>query len=108
LAEGWVAGAVVDGELVARAHTSCQSATYADVAIATRELWQGQGLATAAARLVCHQVQQHGCTPIWSTTLDNHASRRVAEKLGFEDWSHLTYLIAEPVSHSIVSGSLCK
>jgi hypothetical protein len=59
LAEGWIAGAVMDGELVARAHTSCHSATYADVAIATREQWQGQGLATAAASLVC----QHGIAP---------------------------------------------
>jgi hypothetical protein len=98
LAEGWIAGAVVDGELVARAHTSCHSATYADVAIATREQWQGQGLATAAASLVCQRVQQNGRTPIWSTTLDNHASRRVAQKLGFEDCSQLTYVIAETAS----------
>jgi GNAT superfamily N-acetyltransferase len=95
LAEGWVAGAVVDGELVARAHTSCHSVTYADVAIATREQWQGQGLATAAASLVCQRVQQDGRTPIWSTTEDNHVSRRVAQKLGFEDYSQLIYVIAE-------------
>jgi hypothetical protein len=94
LAEGWVAGAVVEGALVARAHTSCQSATYADVAIATREHWQGQGLATAAASLVCQQVHQTGLTPIWSTTVDNHASRKVAQKLGFADYSQLTYVIA--------------
>jgi GNAT superfamily N-acetyltransferase len=99
LAEGWVSGAVVDGELVARAHTSCHSATYADVAIATREQWQGQGLATAAASLVCQHVQQNGRTPIWSTTMDNLASRRVAQKLGFQDYSQLTYLIAVTASN---------
>ena len=98
LAEGWIAGAVVDGELVARAHTSCHSATYADVAIATREQWQGQGLATAAASLVCHHVQLKGRTPVWSTTLDNYASSRVAQKLGFEDYSQLTYVVAETAS----------
>jgi GNAT superfamily N-acetyltransferase len=94
LTEGWVAGAVVEGALVARAHTSCQSATYADVAIATREQWQGQGLATAAASTVCQQVQQHGLTPIWSTAVDNHASRHVAQKLGFTDYSQLAFVIA--------------
>jgi hypothetical protein len=98
LAEGWVAGAVVDGELVARAHTSCQSATYADVAISTREHRQGQGLATAAASMVCQQVQLHGCTPIWSTMVDNHASRQVAQKLRFTDYSQLTYVIAQTAS----------
>jgi GNAT superfamily N-acetyltransferase len=99
LAEGWVAGAVVDGELVARAHTSCQSAMYADVAIATREHWRGQGLATAAASIVCQQVQLDGLTPIWSTTVDNQASRQVAQKLGFTDYSQLTHVIAQTASN---------
>jgi GNAT superfamily N-acetyltransferase len=95
LAEGFVAGAVVDGRLVARAHTSCQSARYADIAVATDEQWRGQGLATAAASLVCQQVQQQRRTPIWSTSVDNWASRKIAEKLGFVEWSHLVYLTPE-------------
>ena len=92
LAEGVVAGAIHQRELVARAHTSCHSARYADVAIATREDWRGRGLASAAASLVCERVQRLGRTPIWSTTADNHASRRVAAKLGFVAWSQVIYL----------------
>lgn len=83
LAEGHVAGAIIDGTLVARAHTSCQSPRYADVAVATLEQWRGNGLATAAASLVCEQVQQSGRTPVWTTSTDNHASQRIAQKLGF-------------------------
>lgn len=92
LAEGVVVGAIYQRELVARAHTSCHSARYADVAIATREEWRGRGLATAAASLVCERVQQQGRTPIWSTSADNGASRRIAEKLGFTELSQVTYL----------------
>lgn len=92
LTEGVVAGAIHQRELVARAHTSCHSPHYADVAIATREGWRGRGLATAAASLACERVQQQGRTPIWSTTADNHASRRVATKLGFVTWSQVIYL----------------
>lgn len=89
LAEGYVAGAVVGGELVARAHTSCQSPLYADVAVATAPDWRGKGLASAAASLVCARVQESGRTPVWSTTLDNLASQRIAQMLGFEVYGHV-------------------
>jgi hypothetical protein len=92
LAEGCVAGAVVDGRLVARAHTSCQSPRYADVAVATAEESRGKGLATAAASLVCEQVQRSGRIPVWSTGGDNLASQRIAAKLGFVLQSRLTHL----------------
>ncbi len=99
LAEGVTAGALVEGQLVARAHTSCHSARYADVAIATREEWRGHGLATATAGLVCERVQRDGRIPIWSTDSDNRASRRVAEKLGFVEWSRVTYISVDAPHH---------
>lgn len=83
LAEGYAAGAVIDGALVARAHTSCQSPRFSDVAVATAEQWRGKGLASAAASLVCEHVQRSGRVPVWSTTHDNLASQRIARKLGF-------------------------
>jgi predicted GNAT family acetyltransferase len=96
LAEGYVAGAVVDDVLVARAHTSCQSSRYADVAVATAEVWRGNGLASAAASLVCEEAQQSGRIPIWSTTWDNTASQRIAQKLGFITYSQVTYISHVP------------
>lgn len=93
LAEGYVAGAVIAGVLVARAHTSCQSSGYADVAVATLEQWRGNGLATAAASLVCEQVRRSGRTPVWSTSSDNLASRRIARKLGFVVHAHVTTIV---------------
>jgi GNAT superfamily N-acetyltransferase len=95
LMEGIVAAAVQDGQCIARAHTSCQSKRYADIAIVTRDDYQGQGLGTAAASLACEHAQRAGRTPIWSTTSGNHASRRIAQKLGFVDTSHMTYFSRE-------------
>jgi predicted GNAT family acetyltransferase len=92
LTEGFVAGAVIAGALVARAHTSCQSRRYADISVATAEAWRGQGLATAAASLVCRCVQSSGRAPTWNTSAENLASQRIAQKLGFLPYSRVSYL----------------
>jgi hypothetical protein len=96
LEEGYVAGAILDDVLVARAHTSCQSRRYADVAVATAEAWRGNGLASATASLVCDEAQRSGRIPIWSTNRDNTASQRVAQKLGFIPYAHLCYVSHAP------------
>ena len=93
LQEGVVAGAVIDGQLAALAHTSARSDRCADVGVATLPEWRGQGLATAAAALVCARVLADGQTPVWSTATTNVASRRVAAKLGFVEVSRRTYVI---------------
>ncbi|MFN8663232.1 MAG: GNAT family N-acetyltransferase [Thermomicrobiales bacterium] len=92
LAEGQVAGAIVGAELVAVAFTAAQGERYVDVGIVTREDARGQGLATAAASLLCAAVQAGGRTPVWGTSEENLASRRVAAKLGFREVGQRVYL----------------
>jgi RimJ/RimL family protein N-acetyltransferase len=92
IADGFVAGAVIDGELVAVGFTAARGEQYADVGIVTREDWRGHGLSTAAAALVCEDIQDAGQTPVWGTSIDNLASQRVAAKLGFEEVSRRVYV----------------
>jgi GNAT superfamily N-acetyltransferase len=92
LAEGIAAGAVISGELVAVAFTAAAGERYVDVGIVTREDARGQGLATAAAALVCAEIQAGGRTPVWGTSAENDASRRVTAKLGFLEVSQRVYL----------------
>ena len=93
LLDGVVAGAVVDGQVVGTAHTSAVTDRYADIGVETQEAWRGRGFATAAASIVAMRVQEQGRIPVWSCGEDNLASLRVAEKLGFEEVSRLTYVI---------------
>lgn len=95
LEQGIVAGAVVDGQVVAIAFTSTRTPRHADIGVHTLAPWRRQGLATAAASLVAQQVQAAGQIPVWSTGEDNWASLRVAQKLGFAEVARLTYVIPE-------------
>lgn len=95
LEEGMVAGAIVDGALVAIAHTSALTPRHVDIGVATLEGWRGRGFATAAASLVAQQVQATGRTSVCSTGEDNVASRRVAERLGFVEVGRRMYVIVE-------------
>src|SRR5207245_2306439 len=97
LEDGIAAGAVVDGRLVALAHTSGRSTKHADIGVATLEAFRCQGLATAAAALVARAVQATGQTPVWSCGEGNQASLRVAHKLGFVEVSRRTYVIPDAV-----------
>lgn len=92
LAEGTAAGAVIDGAVVAVAFTAAVGERYVDVGIATQETQRGQGLATAAAALVCAAIQTGGRTPVWGTSAENPASQRVAAKLGFREVAQRVYL----------------
>jgi hypothetical protein len=93
LQEGAVAGAIIDGELVAVASTWAESEGYADLSVVTSEPWRGRGLATACAGLWVASIQRSGRVPVWSTGEDNVASLRVARKLGFEEVGRRTYVI---------------
>ena len=95
LVDGFAAGAVVDGELVAMASTSARTSGHADIAVATIREFRGRGLATAAASLVVDAVQRTAAVPVWSTGEDNLASQRVADKLGFAPAGRRTYVIPE-------------
>ena len=91
---GAVAGAVIEGELVAVASTWAVSERYADLSVVTAGPWQGRGLVTACASLVAASIQRSDRVPVWSTGENNRASLRVARKLDFEEVGRRTYVIA--------------
>ena len=93
LRDGIVVGAVVDRRLVARASCVARSQGYGDIGVTTLQEFRGQGLATATASEVAHQLQQSQSVPVWSTGQTNSASQRVAAKLGFTLTTRRTYLI---------------
>lgn len=92
LAEGFAAGAVVGGRLVAVAFASARTERHAEVGVVTLGPWRGRGLATTAAALVCAEVRGAGQRPVWSTAEENGASRRVAAKLGFVEVGRRVYV----------------
>ena len=93
LSHGYAAAAVVDGAIAAIAQTYARTVVHADIGVHTVEAHRRRGYSTSAAALVIEQVQAAGETPVWSCGGDNHASMRVAEKLGFERYGERTYVI---------------
>ena len=96
LTDGIAAGAIVDGNIVAIAHTYAETDLHADIGVSTVEEWCERGFATATASLVAREIQANGKVPAWSCGEDNFASLRVAQKLGFTEVGRRTYVI--PVS----------
>ena len=93
LTEGLVAAAVISGKIVATAQTGALTERYADIGVETDAEWSRRGFATVMASIVARRVQKAGRIPVWSCGEDNMASLRVAEKLGFQEVSRLTYVI---------------
>ena len=92
LKNGIAAGAMVDNQLVALAHTNAVTAKFGDIGVATDAAWRGKGFASASACIVASRIQELGRTPVWSAGEDNVASLRVAAKLGFVEVSRRVYL----------------
>lgn len=90
--EGLAAGAIVNNELVAVAFIGGRGERLADVGIATRPDWRNRGFSTAAAALVCADIQAAHQTPVWGTSVENIASQKVAAKLGFKEVSRSVFL----------------
>lgn len=93
--ETMAAGAVIDGLLAAVAHNYALSEKFGDVGVATLPAYRGRGLAVACAALVAAWLQQNGRIPVWSCGEGNRASLRVAQKLGFTEYSRRVYLILD-------------
>ena len=89
---GIAAGAVVDSQWVALAHTNAVTAHFGDIGVVTNAAWRGKGFASASACIVASRIQELGRTPVWSAGEDNVASLRVATKLGFVEVSRRVYL----------------
>ena len=97
LTNGLAAGAVIDGRLVAIAHTNAITAGYGDIGVVTEPAHRGTGFATASASIVARRIKDLGRTPVWSAGEDNAASLRVAAKLGFVEVSRRVYLNFVPI-----------
>jgi RimJ/RimL family protein N-acetyltransferase len=82
-ASGYAWGAFANGQLVAVASSFFVGDRYEDIAVVTDPAHRGLGLSTACAAALCGDIHHRGHEPTWTTATDNHASLRVAEKLGF-------------------------
>ncbi len=84
--------------LASVACTFYQGAGYEDIGVATEPEYRGLGLSVACATGLCDDIRARGRTPSWSTSPDNAASLRVAEKLGFVlDRRDVLYVVGRSV-----------
>jgi GNAT superfamily N-acetyltransferase len=95
LTEGFVACAIIEGEIVGIAQTSARSEKYSDIGVFVAEGYRNQGFASASASTIANLVQKEGQIPVWSAGEGDLASIRVAQKLGFEEVSRMIYVIPE-------------
>lgn len=88
-----VAVAIEDGVAVSICHSPAISARAAEAGVETLEAARGRGYAVEVVAAWARALRDAGRVPMYSTTWDNAASRRVAEKLALtmygEDF-HLT------------------
>lgn len=83
-ASGRAVGAFVDGRLVAVAGTFFLGVCHDEIGIATEPDVRRRGLGTRCARLLTTRLTAAGRALSWTTSVDNVASRRMAERCGFE------------------------
>jgi len=103
---GHAVGAFVGGRLVSVAAVFYVGSTYEEIGVVTEPAQQGRGLSTLCSAALVEQIRGRGRSACWSTTPDNRASQRVAEKLGFEFVSEQHhYLAGEPVAGSLLLDS---
>lgn len=87
---GPVAAAVVNGSAVSICYCARMSSMGAEAGVETLEAARGRSYATATVATWAAAIRLRGLLPLYSTSWENDASRRVAEKLGAvrygEDW----------------------
>lgn len=83
-ASGQAVGAFIDERLVAVASTFFLGVRHDEIAVGTEPEFRRRGFSTSCARLLTARSVAAGRVPSWTTSLDNAASRRVAERIGFE------------------------
>jgi len=87
--------AVLEDEIICWCTAEYVSPTHCGIGIATSPRYQGRGVATATAAHFVQQARQRGVVPCWECALANHASVRVAEKVGFVSQAEETCWIGE-------------
>src|SRR2546428_12680883 len=87
---GPVTAAVVNGGAVSICYGARLSSSGAEAGVETLDSMRGRGHATAAVAAWATAVRRRGLLPLYSTSWENVASQRVAEKVGGvgygEDW----------------------
>ena len=83
---GYAWGAFVDDRLTSVACTFFLGHTYEEIGVVTEPEFQRRGLSTACAHALCDDVRARGHLLSWTTSHDNTASLRVAQKLGFVEY----------------------
>ena len=65
------------------AYSACVSTGDVEIAVQTAEHFRGRGLAKDVCSAAIAHCMSCGITPHWSCHIDNAASRRLAQRLGF-------------------------
>ncbi len=92
----WIAE--MDGRIVSLACSFFVGDRYEEVGVVTEPAWRRRGLAGSCASALCRDIRLAGKTPTWTTSPDNHASMRLAQKLGFEQVRRdRLYVIGRPI-----------
>ncbi|CAN5805380.1 hypothetical protein BH11MYX4_BH11MYX4_43880 [soil metagenome] len=79
-----IAATWVDGAPVSFCYAGTMTESVWDVAVATLEAQRGRGHAMSCVIFMIHHMRRTGREPAWGALETNRASRRLAEKLGFE------------------------
>lgn len=91
LTEGTGFAVIVDGEPVSLAFSSFVTGSQLELGIETREHYRGRGLARLACAALIDDCLARGREPVWACRLENTASFRLAESLGFTPVRYLPY-----------------
>jgi RimJ/RimL family protein N-acetyltransferase len=83
-ASGCAWAAFIDGKPVSLAATFLSADSIEDIGVVTNSDYRGQGLAPLCAAALCQNIESRGHIVSWTTSHDNPASIRAAEKLGFK------------------------
>lgn len=63
-----------------------------EIGIHTLQEYRGRGHASAACSKCIQEILDHHKAPMWSTTIGNTASRKLAEKIGFAEFAEVIYI----------------
>jgi len=87
---------LVDGRPAALAFSAFVTSSQLEIGVETAEEHRGRGLARLACAALIDQCLAKGLDPVWACRLDNRASHRLAEALGFVPIRHLPYFRLPP------------
>jgi RimJ/RimL family protein N-acetyltransferase len=83
-ASGYAWGAFAGERLAAVANSFFLGEQYEELGVVTEPAFRGLGVSVACSGALCAEIRARGHIPSWTTSPDNRASKRVAEKLGFQ------------------------